>query len=462
MKKIILFGCGKYGLEALDFFGKENVLFFVDNNSLFQGEDINGIKILSPDNLINYIERATIILSAGYEICNQMEYQLQEMGIECFLIYRFIKKYISENKIDFRYFLKYIEDKSNVYKLMYRYSLDRQKELEERLEFFLRYSDIRNVQPAQGKLRQVQMACVEAGALVDELATQFGVKVILSDGNLLGLYRNNGFIPWDDDIDMYLIREEYNLFIERCKEKGIYHESYVSKNRETELYREMVNILQDNRQICVCQNGIFMTVYVRIKNNTIVVVDIFPIDYYKNGTKYSDVVRYIKEKEVERKKLKTVADANHFNMYLAANNIYTSKEKTNFIGYGPELINDFIKRNKFFDADDMYPLHKKEFEGYKFWVPHNIGEILNIEYGDIYQWPNDAGMTSHGVYRHYICYNKDDYAVHISDKKQLKNINWENENCNIIVDKYKINDLSDYFEIIRKIEENNVNYYVYS
>ena len=88
MKKIILFGCGKYGLEALDFFGKENVLFFVDNNSLFQGEDINGIKILSPDNLINYIERATIILSAGYEICNQMEYQLQEMGIECFLIYR--------------------------------------------------------------------------------------------------------------------------------------------------------------------------------------------------------------------------------------------------------------------------------------------------------------------------------------------------------------------------------------
>ena len=32
MKRLILFGIEKYGMEAMKFFGKENILFFADNN----------------------------------------------------------------------------------------------------------------------------------------------------------------------------------------------------------------------------------------------------------------------------------------------------------------------------------------------------------------------------------------------------------------------------------------------
>lgn len=462
MKKIILFGCGKYGLEALDFFGKENVLFFVDNNTASQGKDINGIKILSPGELIYYTDCAVIILSAGYEICNQMAYQLQEMGIECFLVYRFIKSYISKKKMHVEYFLRKIEDMSNVYELMYKYSLDRQKELEERLEFFLRYSDIRSVKPVQGNLRKIQMACVEAGVLVDELATEIGVKVILAGGNLLGLYRNSGFIPWDDDLDMYLIRDEYNLFIEGCKEKGIYHQSYVSKNSEAELYKEMRSILQVGKKIAVCENGTFMNAYVKLDNDTIIVVDIFPIDYYKNGTSYNKVLEYTIEKSIEKKSIDTISDVIDFNAYLLENNPYTSKERTKNMGFGLELINIFKTFKGFYNTNDMFPLIRKEFEGYKFWVPNNIEQILSTEYGDIYQWPEDAGKACHGTERHYIPYDKDNNGIHISSKEQLKDVEWECNDCKIIIDKYKINNLSDYFEIIEEIEKNNGDYCVYS
>ena len=51
MKKLILFGTGKYGMEALNFFGRENISYFADNNKGLQGREIDGIRIISPKEL---------------------------------------------------------------------------------------------------------------------------------------------------------------------------------------------------------------------------------------------------------------------------------------------------------------------------------------------------------------------------------------------------------------------------
>ena len=76
MKKVILFGTGRYGLEALNFFGREHVLCFVDNNKNIQGKFVSGIQVIAPDNLTQYVDNAIVVISASEPFAKQMRYQL--------------------------------------------------------------------------------------------------------------------------------------------------------------------------------------------------------------------------------------------------------------------------------------------------------------------------------------------------------------------------------------------------
>ena len=54
MKKLILFGTGKYGMEALNFFGRENISYFADNNKNIQGKQIDNILVIPPEKVKDY------------------------------------------------------------------------------------------------------------------------------------------------------------------------------------------------------------------------------------------------------------------------------------------------------------------------------------------------------------------------------------------------------------------------
>ena len=44
----------------------------------------------------------------------------------------------------------------------------------------------------------------------DEICRKFNLKYTLAAGTMIGAVRHKGFIPWDDDIDVYMLRNDFN------------------------------------------------------------------------------------------------------------------------------------------------------------------------------------------------------------------------------------------------------------
>ena len=65
-------------------------------------------------------------------------------------------------------------------------------------------------------LRETQQATLAVLDKIDEICKAASINYFIVLGSLIGAIRHNGFIPWDDDLDVAMPREDYERFIDYC------------------------------------------------------------------------------------------------------------------------------------------------------------------------------------------------------------------------------------------------------
>lgn len=107
----------------------------------------------------------------------------------------------------------------------------------------------------------------------DHICKSLGITYYVMGGTMLGAARHQGFIPWDDDMDVGLLRRDYELFI--SKAAPLLPDSFFLQTYKTDPeYPLGITKLRDSRTTFIER------LYDRLNMNHGVNLDIFPLDYY--------------------------------------------------------------------------------------------------------------------------------------------------------------------------------------
>jgi len=122
-------------------------------------------------------------------------------------------------------------------------------------------------------LRKLQMTELELLTEVDRICRKCHIHYNIIAGTMLGAVRHGGFIPWDDDADVALLRPEYERFCKACKTELDPARFYFQDQNHTSGYRwgygklrrKNTLFLREHQEHFPYEQGIF--------------IDVFPLDY---------------------------------------------------------------------------------------------------------------------------------------------------------------------------------------
>lgn len=248
------------------------------------------------------------------------------------------------------------------------------------------YEQIRKIQLQQLKMLKEIIPILEAN----------GIQYFAIGGTALGAIRNNGFIPWDDDIDLAFLRPDYEKLFE-IREKLPSH-MFLWNHKIDKGFPLLFSKIFDSREYFKT-NG-----ERKYKVPNYIFIDCFPWDKIIDSDAHSKKLGQIKKK-FRRSVYKTngsLVEKIKYYIYKLAYGFKTSKD---FMGEYENTIKEFSKESKgewgrllnndLIDYDDIFPLRKIKFEDIEINIPKNCEKYLKRKYGNYMEIPAEAERYNH-------------------------------------------------------------------
>ena len=274
--------------------------------------------------------------------------------------------------------------------------------------------EVRKIGLDELKKRQLDILDV-----VTKFCKENNINYFLDCGTLLGAVRHSGFIPWDDDIDIGMMRKDYDTFLKLFNEKNTQYKALTCEIDDNFLY-PICKVLDTNTvlyepnkktgvKLCI---NIDVFVYDNAPDDDIICDKMFKKRDLYNRLRYIQLCpdRYDHSsiiKRIERLFLKLY-------IKIIPKNYYTKKVIENskkFVNSNTKRVGNFLSQTKFVcDKEIFSEFTTLTFENKKYQVPKRYDEYLTIFYGDYMKLPPIEKRISKHEFEAYI----------LDDKKGLK------------------------------------------
>jgi lipopolysaccharide cholinephosphotransferase len=251
-------------------------------------------------------------------------------------------------------------------------------------------------------LEQSQLVMLRLLRIVDEVCTSNGLNYWLDSGTLLGAVRHGGFIPWDDDIDICMPREDYNKFINIAS--ALLPSDLFLQNKDTDPnYPFYFSKVRDNNSTIIENEK----EYEEVVYHQGIFLDIFPVDYV------DDVEPFLRDKRLFMRDFNAKSKKNTLKKVKAYLMNYYSQILVKVVGKD-NLLRSISEKYKYSDGkyiikgvelpfevvlekEKLLPLGVIEFEGYTFSAPKDVEYYLSTMYGDYMKLPRVEDRHTHAI-----------------------------------------------------------------
>ena len=291
------------------------------------------------------------------------------------------------------------------------------KSLKDLLNDYARSSSYRKVSDAE--LAALKKCVLDIYCRVAEVCSKNNLTIMLGGGSVLGAVRHQGFIPWDDDMDLNMFRDDYDKLIKLCENGALgdnYEFTYPNRKHDTpngffKIYRKDSVFVDYSGELEKYPMGVF--------------IDIFPIEYAPNSAFarkckgfIANSIRLIGNMVRDTEKLQLVKKNASIRSKLYWN-VYVRCILGNFFSIISHkrwilMFDSFVRRKKSSDflvvptgrrlyTGEIYPysvffpVKKGYFEGLEITLPANTDYYLKNMFGNYMEIPPVEKRESHMI-----------------------------------------------------------------